>query len=196
MGRGWLDARPGALAVAAPPHDNRGMRPEAETIRFAAELLSGPTTAGRLIDWAVEQLMNGDADPAVLELASLDARDTRFEDAFPILSRALSNHGVHLDAPEAVFRSYFQVLLQEIVSGKVSPAEGVDRIYHEIIVVGLYQARFPGFRDWYDASLQEWDLLHGRIRLGPDWEIPENEFPGIVRRTAERVLASTATSPE
>jgi len=165
------------------------MQPDAEIVRFAARVLSGPHTADELIDWAVDRLRAGDDDAAVLELASLDARYTRFEDAFPVLCRALSNHGVHLDAPEAVFRSYFRVLLQEIVSGKVSPAEGVDQIYQEIIAVGRY-----GFLDWYDECLREWDFLHGRIRPGHSWEIPESEFPGIVRETAERMLASTAAS--
>ncbi len=170
------------------------MQPDAEIVRFAARVLSGPHTADELIDWAVDRLRAGDDDATVLELASLDARDARFEDALPVLCRALAERGVQLQNPDSVFRSYFRILLQEIVSGEVSPAEGVDRIYHEIIVVGLYDARFPGFRDWYDASLREWDLLRGRIRPGPDWEIPESEFPGIVREAAERAFASTAAS--
>lgn len=159
-----------------------------EELRLFVRALGGTPDAREIVNWGVGRLAAGSPHPAVLELAVLDANHARSADALPLFRRIISAPPFGIERLDDALRRYFSVLLRGVLAGTVQPETAAQCVWDEIIRVGLYQAPYVEFREWYDRCLRAWDLMHGHFELDGS-EIPDAEFAGRVRELARVTLA-------
>lgn len=167
---------------------DRGVAVGRETIWLAARAFSRLAPTSELIDWATSRLEEGADGPATLELAILDRVTARHDDALPLLRRALAEQGLEIEDQAEALKVRFRDLMAAIVEGKLRPEEGVDRVWEEIIAVGLYRAPFAGIWQWYGDELREWDDFSARLCFEDHSELPDEGLRAEIRVAAARAL--------